>query len=246
MPMPPMVLSDAQVREFHESGYLVLGKVLDDQQLESLRREEARFRAFPQISLADGKTILPDSSTVFRNQLAKYSEPVRRLLVGGPQLDAIRRLLNGPIFGTFTQMVTKLPDGDARRGEFPWHQDNGYGNNARTNNVTVWVALDDVDENNGCVWVIPGSHKNGLIPHSPTGESWYVSVRAPDDGVPARLRAGEAVAFTGYTLHRSLANRTDHPRRAFFMQYSDTAGDMPQGIDAVLVAGELPYPSTVR
>jgi ectoine hydroxylase-related dioxygenase (phytanoyl-CoA dioxygenase family) len=44
------------------------------------------------------------------------------------------------------------------------------------------------------------------------------------DGIPAILKAGEAVAFTGLTLHRSKLNHSDKARRAFFMQYVDANG----------------------
>lgn len=50
---------------------------------------------------------------------------------------------------------------------------------------------------------------------------------AQGDGVAAPLKAGEAVMFTGYTLHRSLANRSDRPRRAFFMQYAHADAVLP-------------------
>ena len=54
------------------------------------------------------------------------------------------------------------------------------------------------------------------------------------DGVPAILRAGEAVVFTGLTLHRSKFNRTDKPRRALFLEYADLRGTVGVGGPSVV------------
>jgi phytanoyl-CoA hydroxylase len=120
-------------------------------------------------------------------------------------------------------------------------------------NLTVWVALDDVDESNGCVWVLPGSHKGGLLDHSQkSADNWHLTVPVEGDGIPAILQAGEAVAFSGLTLHRSKLNHTDRPRRGFFMEYSDAAArwardrkdwqPVTASPDAWLVAGAAPLP----
>jgi phytanoyl-CoA hydroxylase len=246
-----VTLSDAQLAQWRDEGWVGLGRILDDDLLAAHRAAEARFRRLPQYSLPDGKTILPDSSTIFRNQLSNYCEPLRRLYLNGPHLPAIRQLVGPIVSGLFTQFVTKLPDPNVASAEFPWHQDNGYGAKTAPNNVTVWCALDDVDEQNGCVWIIPGSHKGGLLPHRTSGTSWHLTVAAPSDGIPARLKAGEAVAFNGLTLHRSLANHTNQPRRAFFMSYGDFLAnqDKPPFMVAHpidLIYGELPYPGEQR
>ena len=119
-------------------------------------------------------------------------------------------------------------------------------------NVTIWFALDDVDERNGCVWVQPGSHRHGLLDHKTrSADSWHLTVPVEGDGIPARLKAGEAVAFTGLTLHRSKLNHTDRPRRAFFIEYADAAakyfraGETPRPVidspQAWLATGQIPW-----
>jgi phytanoyl-CoA hydroxylase len=244
------MLTDKQIASYWENGFVVLGRILDDSDLEALRAEEGRFRGCVQYSLADGKTVLPDkTSTIFRNQLANYSEPLRGIYLRGLHIAAMRQIIGPTVCGFFNQFVTKLPDANLKTAEFPWHQDNGYGGNDVKTNVTVWTALDDVDERNGCVWVVPGSHKLGLLDHKSTGTSWHLTVKAPNDGIPVPLKAGEAVAFSGLTLHRSLANHTGKPRRAFFMQYGDYAESarLEGKVGLVttplyLVCGSLPYP----
>ncbi len=245
-------LTSSQVDHYHERGYVELGRLFDDDTLERLRQEELRFRGYPQISLADKVTPLPDTSTLFRNQVANYSAIVRDIFLRGPQVPVLGQILGDLVVGNFTQFVTKLPDSDLARAEFPWHQDSGYGNKNNPLHVTIWCALDKVDESNGCVWIIPGSHRQGLIPHVASGKSWHVTVKTDEEGVPVRLNAGEAVAFSGFTLHRSLTNDSDRPRRAFFMEYSDYLGDAAENRVQLnvsplwIVQGQLPYPVPVR
>ena len=52
--------------------------------------------------------------------------------------------------------------------EFPWHQDDGYTPVAPSPYLTLWLALNDATEDNGCIWVLPGSHKCGLVEHKPS------------------------------------------------------------------------------
>lgn len=84
-----------------------------------------------------------------------------------------------------------------------------------------------------------------------TLELWRMEVKVEGDGVPAIMRAGEAIAFTGLTLHRSKLNLTDKPRRAFFMEYctapahfSKDGAPVFHSPDAWIVSGQLPWPES--
>jgi hypothetical protein len=203
------------VRDYAEQGFVRLGRVLDDEALAGLRADEARLRGGQDIDAHAG------ARTLFFNNVSWSSPATRAWAQGGPHLDAVERLIGPDLLLWWTQFVTKMPDGDSGTTVFPWHQDSGYLDITPTP-VTVWVALDDVDERNGCVWVVPGSQRGGLLRHEkPSRESWHLTVPVAGDGIPVPLRAGEAVAFSAYTLHRSLLNRTDRPRRAFFVGYAD-------------------------
>lgn len=222
-------LDDAQVAHYRDHGWVALGRILDDAELTLLRAEEARFRP-PGIG----------AETIFVNQVCDASAGIRRLCGDGAHLAHVERLLGTPdVLFFWNQFVTKRPDDGSGRTVFPWHQDCGYVDVAPLP-LTVWVALDDVDEANGCVWIQPGSHRDGLLTHvRPSADNWHLQVPVEGDGVPARLKAGEAVAFTGYTLHRSLPNRTDRDRRAFFMEYAPaTAVDTGKGSSASPMPGQ--------
>jgi ectoine hydroxylase-related dioxygenase (phytanoyl-CoA dioxygenase family) len=234
-------LSDAQLRAFRHDGFTAVGRIFDDRTLELLRREEARLRP-------DHDPNAPGARTLFRNQVCHCSEVVRRTCTLGAHIPWTTQILGPDVLFWWVQFVTKLPEAVGDRSVFHWHQDCGY-QDVRPTPMTIWVALDDVDERNGCIWVVPGSHRAGLLPHLQKPGSWHLEAPAPDQGVPMRLRAGEAVAFTGYTLHRSLENRSDAPRRAFFMEYTHAEAIHPangsalrSSPDAWMVAGEVREP----
>jgi phytanoyl-CoA hydroxylase len=183
------------------------------------RQEEAqlRNRVTPMNPGAETGNI-----TIFRSQVLPYAPATRAFALGGPHLAAVASLIGPNVSCWFSQFVTKHPDGERGTSEFPWHQDNGYAAVSPATNLTVWTALDDVDEHNGCVWVVPGSHLQGLLPHrTPNADSWHLTLAVEGDGIPVRMRAGEAVAFSGLTLHRSKLNHSTRPRRAFFLEYAD-------------------------
>ena len=238
------MLTEPQLTQYRDEGYTLLGPILSDDDLTMLRAEEARFR----------KPIGADEITIFRSQVAHYSEGVRRLATQGRCVAFARTLVGADALCLFfNQFVTKLPDGDSGKSIFPWHQDNGYVSLEPATNVTIWIALDDVNTENGCVYVLPESHKKGLLSHkSKSPDSWHLEVPVSGEGVPAILKAGEAIAFTGLTLHRSLLNHTDRPRRAFFLEYADAAATQQEGNgpktpltadgQTWLVAGQLPWP----
>lgn len=224
-------LSNQQLEFYAREGYVFLGSVMDEPTLENFRAEEARFR--------DAKTDAPGQLTIFRSQVHDFSPVVREYALNGPHLGAMQQLVAPNLALWFNQFVTKLPDGESQKSEFPWHQDNGYVSIEPANNVTIWIALDDVDEENGCVWVVPRSHENGLLDHTPKGaDSWFLNVPVEGDGVPAILKAGEAVAFTGLTLHRSKWNKTGRARRAFFLEYADASATFGKDKTSILRAPE--------
>ncbi len=103
----------------------------------------------------------------------------------------------------------------------PLHQDAAYLPADRREQLSVWIALDDATPDNGCLQMLPGSHRRGLLPH--IGRE----PQLPDPGdlrpVLIPLAAGDAVVFTALTAHASGANHTDQPRRAVLFRFAPGA-----------------------
>jgi hypothetical protein len=236
-------LSPEQIASYRERGFLPLGAVLTPAETDALRAEEARFR----LPVAYGGAGNP---TLFVNvQLCDRSEPVRRFCTAGRHLAAVVQLLGPNVCLTHQQFVTKLPDRSESSSEIAFHQDNGYGRLEPPLDLTVWVALVDTDEANGGLWIVPGSHRRGLVEHGRAASNPLLreaAVAEPAVAVP--LRAGEAVAFDGMTLHRSGPNHSDRERPGLFVRYCDprvrmlSEGGRPVLEDphSWMVAGEAP------
>jgi len=106
----------------------------------------------------------------------------------------------------------------------PPHQDNYYFNLTPPNVITLWMALDVVDDENGCLRYVKGSHTQGFRPHGRSkvlGFSQAISDYGPADTaleVPIHLQPGDVVAHHGMTIHRAEPNRsTTRHRRSFAM-----------------------------
>lgn len=223
-----MKLSQRQIAEYRELGYVRLGSALDAAEAEALRREEERFR-LPAAYGPGGR------GTLFVNiQLCHRSRVVRRAATAGAWIEAVSQILGPDVCLTHQQFVTKLPappdvehGGETPGSGIPLHQDNGYGRLDPATDVTVWIPLVDTNERNGGLWIASGSHALGLLEHAPDGANPLL--REATSGIetrPVPLRAGEAVAFSGLTLHGSGPNRSRTVRPAFFVRYCEPGARM--------------------
>ena len=206
-----------QVADYRRDGFVLLGAVIDADGIAELCEEERRFR--PRLPDAAGA----NRTLLVRTQLCHRSEPVRRFATAGPQVAMVADLLGPDVCLTHQQFIAKLPDDPATTSEISFHQDNGYGRLDPPTDVTVWVALHDTDEHNGCLSVIPGSHELGVAAHGQSDVNPYLrqTDADADRAVNLPMKAGEAVAFTGQTLHASGPNHTDHERVAMFVRYCE-------------------------
>ena len=214
-------LDAGDLARYVAEGYLNVGRLLTDEGLERLRREtmaawDAEKRAF-----APERSWLQNSLLV---DIHHRSPTARRYYFWGPLVDIAQQLIGPNIKGATSQLTFKL------RGNtmpFGWHQDNGYGHLDPYNTITTLTALDDTDEGNGCLWVIPGSHRQGQIEVTLTPEQKAagkeIVVPADDSlAIPRPMKAGEALVFTCWTLHKSDGNHsTTRDRRILFLRYAD-------------------------
>lgn len=188
---------------FIENGYLLVAGLIADQTVEALLHEQARFSQ-------------PDTPLSVEVQLVHRSSVIRELALNGPQVALAVELLGPNVCFTHQQFVSK--GADAGEGsDVPWHQDSGYGRLEPPSDLTVWIALTDTDEDNGCLHVLPGSHRNGLEEHGPVGR--LLGAEVEDQGVPVPMKQGDALLFGGLLMHRSLPNRTARARHAMYLRY---------------------------
>ena len=109
---------------------------------------------------------------------------------------------------------------------FPWHQDKWYFNHQYKTEMTVgtWTAIDAADKENGCLYVIPGSHKYGILAHedlegSQQSEFKIARDAKDEDGVPVEVPPGAVVWFNNQLLHKSTDNHSLRFRRCNVAHY---------------------------
>ena len=161
-----------------------------------------------------------------------YLRPVFRALAANDDLLAMVEQLIGPgprVF--FSQIFFKAPGGG---GPKPVHQDNFYfGPNNLESMVTAWIALDDADVSNGCMYFGEGSNLGEVIPHTaPVGQPFNLLI--PDDiakdyeMTPAPVPHGGVSFHHGNTLHQSADNLSTSPRRACAIHYGNGSTKLVQ------------------
>ena len=112
-------------------------------------------------------------------------------------------------------------------GQTDWHQDQGVAlpEMDETEMLTVWLAISDATVENGCLCVVPGSHKRGLATHCPAKPgSARIGLHIPDeirgtDFTPVPIPAGSALFLHRRTMHASLRNLSDGARWSFDLRY---------------------------
>ncbi|GDY11456.1 hypothetical protein LBMAG53_03330 [Planctomycetota bacterium] len=141
-------------------------------------------------------------------------------------LEIISDLVGPQIIGSSVYRVrTKLPHHP--KGEVPWHQDSGYllPHCDRHRIITAWVPLVDANAANGCMFVVPGMHREPILTHRTGGPAGFLII--DDERLEARRHqavcaacpAGSVVLMTNLTPHASFTNRTNGIRWSIDLRY---------------------------
>lgn len=104
-----------------------------------------------------------------------------------------------------------------------WHQDRAVALEPADNTrmVTAWLAITDATEENGCLQVIPGSHKKPMLPHCPQSQLGIPEKNiVPMNAQPLPVKAGAAVLIHPLTIHGSLDNKSNGIRWSFDLRYN--------------------------
>ncbi len=222
---------------FAAEGYCFPIEVLSPEEAADSRAQLEALEAAGRGSKLGNKTQLNYPHVIFRFANAIVRHP--RLL------DAVEALLGPDILVWGATFFIKEPQSESY---VSWHQDLRYWGLDSDAEVSAWVALSPVTEANGCMRFLPGSHKDGLVPHRDTfaaancltrGQEAAVEI-APEDTVPVPLRPGQASLHHGRLLHASGPNRSDDRRIGLAINYIATS--MRQVVAeedfAMLVRGE--------
>lgn len=253
---------------YSENGFLVLEDALTTAEVGELRRETLAICRGDRGSIPGSDPGRPgetDDDTLARFLCIHFPHKVSELMercLAHPAMVEVLKVVIGPNVKCMQSML--FIKGAGKPGQ-AWHQDEIYIPTRDRSLTGGWIALDDATVENGCLWVIPGSHRRGVL----YNQEWHGDPRfdcalearrfphSNDEAVPVEVRAGSIVFFNGYLLHRSLPNRAKTGYRRSLVNHYMSAesflpwygNELPPGQyvsiadyrDIVMVAGEDPY-----
>lgn len=226
------LINAEHVREFHERGYLAIQHAFTPAEVETgiagladlIDGKNPAYQGlqFENAARSIMDRLSPDEKQDYIRKLFYYVEyePRLKALSGHPKLLAVaRQLIGDDEITMFQDMALIKPPRIGR--EKPWHQDMAYFNLPLTTTIVgVWIALDEATVENGCMMVVPGSHKKGAVIHF-RRRDWQICDTDIylDGAVAVPLPPGGCLFFHGLIHHGTPANRSDKRRRAVQFHY---------------------------
>lgn len=267
---------DALSLAYERDGFVNGGVVLTPSETAELVEELERYMdglfrgrgSVPAPGYAGDLGHTPDESHFQIAGLWKVSPPFKKLIENPLIHELAVRLGRTSTLQLWCDTVQYKPP--SKGGPFHWHQDAPYHQSIQPAErlLGIWVALDDADEETGCMWMVPGSHRWGFRePHlwrfrENTDFKSFGAGLAPPGEVPqiveewrgaeaCRVRAGEVHFHHALTWHGSPTNKSNRPRRAYTMFYmpedvrvstlhSDARIPIPQGSLMLEAGPEFP------
>ncbi|MGI5397269.1 phytanoyl-CoA dioxygenase family protein [Streptomyces sp. CA-251251] len=209
---------------YREEGFFVLERALTPEQLELLRSGAQysidKADAAMDAEGVDRLGINARGKRYFGHMIYQDLPELREVLFGETMAEVCRATIGQEAYLFWEQYVIKAADRDT---SFSWHQDSGYVHEDHEPYVTCWIALDDVTEENGAVYLLPYSRVGvrSYVKHiKDERTNDKVCYFGSDPGVPVVVPAGSIAVFSSTVMHRSGPNLTDDYRRVYVAQYS--------------------------
>jgi len=267
---------DACLPFYRDNGFLVVTDGVDEAGLQALARETVALcrgerGAVSRSPQAVGGELtdvqlrtLPEAELLPRflciHHPHKISETIHQYLAHPAIVEVLTRIVGPNVKCMQSMLFTKA----AGKPGQAWHQDEDYIPTRDRSLTGAWIAIDDATIENGCLWVIPGSHQRGILwpqylhsdnEYDCAGMSYDFPYDEQRDAVPVEVPRGSIVFFNGYLLHKSLRNRAPQGsyRRVLVNHYMSAESLLPwwpveqtaiaktDVRDVVMVAGTDPY-----
>jgi len=267
----PKPATAEQVKFFVDNGYLAMPGLIQPRELEELKADTTKLARggypCPNLKPITGGAEMSDKE-ILQNILCIHQphgiSPIMLKYVKHPQLCGVLSQItaahlpfwDGSVKCMQSMLFVKPPGFQGQA----WHQDEVYIPTRDRSLVGAWIAIDDATIENGCLWVVPQSHRSGyLFPMSehknPDEFDFAPESQGVDNqkAVPVEVKAGTVVYFNGHLLHRSMKNRSTIFRRVLVNHYMNAYSLLPwnhtAGVGMALqddrhvipVAGRDPY-----
>lgn len=251
-----MTLSESQFEQYQRDGYVVAENLLSEAEVERVRSRIHEYAAGERTESAFSRMLEPD---VDPGEFGREVDPVRKFEGVGMAredevfadlarhegiLDVVEQL-QGPNLKLLRSAAMMKPPQVGSEKKF--HQDAAYYPIHPMDHVTVWIALDEATEANGCMRVVPGAHTDGLVGHEAIEYDTDITISERDYGVEDTVALPMdpgSVLFQHCLLpHYTAENTTERWRRAFILAYMRSRSrfsddDPPAWVESLHIAGE--------
>lgn len=234
-----MTLSDVQLAQFNNDGFIVLGEFVNAeycdailkvaqehlaQKVEPIETElgyDSRSKEY-RTEVTDYRSKAEEAHIIVRRLRQVYDrDPLFKAWMEDTSIRPIlQQILHDKVVLTtahHNSIMTKMPQISSATG---WHQDRRYWSYSDDNLVSVWLALDDETVQNGVLEFIPGSHKMHFDVKQFDEKEYFSNIYVPNKKIIATkvsrdLKKGDVVIFHSLLLHRANKNSTDKAKISF-------------------------------
>lgn len=250
------LVSVNEYKQYHRDGYLIVRGLLAEETVSELFElaEQTRLKAQQSVTAADPNNRDPlkeEFAQATRVHMLSRIEPAAERGMLNPHiLDVIEALIGPDVYALQSMMFLNLPG----KGGQGWHQDACYIKTHPDTLIGAWIPLERADEDNGCLWVVPGSNHEPVYPPEEIGGGNVHAVDAFGDlqsvqnvshlddevntlsrivanyqpPIPVVLEPGDVLFFDSHLFHRSYPNRTeDRFRRSYVCHYCNARSWVP-------------------
>ena len=235
-------MSQDQLMSWNNDGYILIPNFLNEDDCDAMDKEVLKIinniipegSAFSHAYAGDGhiairemkpspnaKSIEDEISKLFRiHSKGVFNDFIHKKLLG----DILEDILGPDVDCFLSQYIFKNPGAWGQ----PWHQDSSYFPFDREPQVAAWLATSEATLENGCLVVLPGSHKESLHEHLPDereGSNYgYTEIKDHDFSkeIPMTLSKGDLLLFHSFLMHKSYDNNSNFRRTAMVYHFAET------------------------
>ena len=237
-----MFMTENQKKSWNESGYILIKNFVDDKFCDDMNHEVSNIiksivpedGTFSHAYAGDGHIAIREmkpspNAKKIEDEISKlfriHSKGIFNDFINNENLCNILEDILGPNIDCFlSQFIFKNPGAWGQ----PWHQDSSYFPFDREPQVAAWLATSEATLENGCLVVLPGSHRESLHEHLPDdreGSNYgYTEIKDHDFSLeePILLNRGDLLLFHSFLMHKSYDNKSDSRRTAMVYHFAET------------------------
>lgn len=252
-------LTKDQLSQYGCDGYLVVEQLVDLERVRALSKRTREYthgtrdssslivQAEPRVSRGEYQVEQPGDGIRKINGLVQHDDLFRALGTDPAIVEIITQILGPDVKMYRNALLMKPPHVGSSKG---MHQDAPYWDIEPMSECSCWFALDDATPQNGCMGVLPGVHKRGVLPHKEVKDDYIIdeAYYSMDDIVLSPIKAGGGLFFHALLPHYTAPNSSDRWRRAIALSYMSARSSYTKagpGPEYLTIAGRS-FPGCVR